>query len=377
MARRGWLLALSLAAFVPTGCNKHAPKMPDPTKGAITGVVLCADTGKPARFSTVTFSAVPKADDKSDKGAPLPATETAITDLDGRFRLEAVEPGRYYAFATLEGYLDPMRGIDFARIDAIEGDREQQLEAIKEWKDHLVSVIVQVNRTADVTMNIERGAEINGTVAYDDGSPAIGMHFQILRKSEKGAWSAVGFSLFETWNIPTVSDGHGRFSLTGLPAGEYTVCALMPSDTQDAAARVCLGNTLRKKDAATVKLHAGEVLNGSDITIPLSGLSTVAGTVTALADGHGVPRGTLRLLYADDREKTRETTLAADGRFSFDYVPRGNFILQVAGGSEAEERAPGEGIQSYADKETPVTVLDDVDDINIALASLPKPASKP
>ncbi len=377
MARRGWLLALSLTAFLPTGCNKHAPKKPDATKGAVTGVVLGADTGKPARFATVTLSAVPRKDDKTEKGAPLPATETTTTDLDGRFRLEAVEPGSYYAFATLEGYLDPMRGIDFARIDAIEGDREQQLEAIKEWKDHLVPVTVQVSRAAEVTLNLERGAEIKGTVTYDDGSPAIGMHFQILRKTDKGAWSAVGFSLFETWNIPTVSDGHGRFSLTGLPAGEYTICAMMAADTQEAAARVCLGNTLRKKDAATVKLQAGEVLNGSDITIPLSGLSTVAGNVTALADGHGVPRGTVRLLYADDREQARQTSLAPDGSFSLDYVPQGKFILQVAGASEAEERAPGEGIQSYADKETPVTVLGDVDNIDIPLASPPKPAPQP
>jgi hypothetical protein len=54
-----------------------------------------------------------------------------VTDLEGRFRLEAVEPGHYYAFATLEGYLDPMRGLDFARIEALTNDQERNLDVIK------------------------------------------------------------------------------------------------------------------------------------------------------------------------------------------------------------------------------------------------------
>jgi hypothetical protein len=376
VARYRWLWVLSLLCLVLGGCNnKHPAKKPDPTKGAVTGIVLCADTGKPARFATVTLSAVPQKDEKAEKGAPLPATETTMTDLEGRFRLEAVEPGRYYAFATLEGYLDPVRGLDIGRIDALEGDREQELEAIREWKEHLVDLSVHVHRTSDVTLQIERGAEINGTVSFDDGSPAIGMHFQVLRKTEKGGWSDVGFALLAEWAVSAASDGHGRFSLTNLTAGEYTVCAMMPGGTQDSAACVCLGNVLRKKDAATVKVKAGEVLNSVEIAIPLSGLHTVAGNVTALADGHAIARGKVLLLYADDREKARESALTEDGSFSFEYVPEGKFIVQVAGAADAEEMPPGEGVRQYKNKEIPVTVLDNVDDLAISLSESVKPAA--
>jgi len=382
VARFRWLLFVFVVCLALGGCNKHPAKKPDPTKGVVTGVVLCADTGKPARFATVTLSAAPKKDAKIEKGAPLPATESAVTDLEGRFRLEAVEPGRYYAFATLEGYLDPMRGMDFGRIEALEGDREQNLEAISQWKDHMVEVAVHVHRTTDLSLEVERGAEINGTVTFDDGSPAIGMHFQIGRKTEKGGWSDVGLALFGDWAISTVSDGHGRFNLTDLPAGEYAVCALMPSEAQNAAARVCLGNTLRRRDAGTVKVHAGEIYEGADIVIPLSGLHTVAGTVTAFADGHALSRGSVRLLYADDREKARESPLAEDGSFSFDYVPETKFIVQVTGATDPEpnggDSAPAgpdaSGTQAkpvhYADKEIPLTVIDNVDDLAIALAPI-------
>ena len=46
MARLRWLLAASIALSLVTACNKFQHKKPDPTKGVVTGIVLCADTGK-------------------------------------------------------------------------------------------------------------------------------------------------------------------------------------------------------------------------------------------------------------------------------------------------------------------------------------------
>jgi hypothetical protein len=392
MARLRWLWILSLVCLLPTACE-NKPKKPDPTKGAVAGIVLCADTGKPARFATVTLSAAPKAntktganksDESSELGSPLPATETAITGLDGRFRIEAVEPGRYYAFATQEGYLDPLSGLDFARLAALGSDKERNQDAIDQWKDHLVELTASVHKTTEVSLVMERAAEIAGTVTYDDGSPAIGMHFQLLRKTEKSGLTEVGLALFDGWSTRAVSDSRGHFSVTNLPAGEYAVCALMPSDSQDSAARVCLGNTFRKKDAATLKVQAGEAASGADIVIPLSGLHTVAGTVTALADGHALGMGTVRLLYADDREKARETSILDDGSFSLQYVAEGKYILAVSGARDAEQKAAAPSPDNspaaaskpapagrYADKEIPLTVLGEMDDLQIPLAAAP------
>jgi hypothetical protein len=161
----------------------------------------------------------------------------------------------------------------------------------------------------------------------------------------------------------------------------------MPAESEQAAPRVCLGNTFRKKEAKTVKVQAGETVSGMDIEIPLSGLHTVSGTVTVLADGHSPNHATLRLLYADDREPARETALLDDGSFSFEYVPGAKYILQVSGagdavqktsepastGSDATKPAPE---VHYADKEIPLTVVDDMSDVTVAL-SPPAPEKPP
>ena len=386
MARLRWLSILSIACLLLAGCNKYQHKKPDSTKGVVTGIVLCSDTGKPARFATVALTAAPKPGEKNDQGDPLPAAEITVTDLDGRFRLEAVEPGHYYAFATLEGYLDPQLGMDPDKIRSLPSDRERHQYSIDQWKDHLTEVTVGAHRVSEISVHIERAAEISGTVTFDDGSPAIGMRFQVFRKTEKNGWTDVGLPLMDTWSIHASSDGHGRYSITNLPAGEYTVCTLMPNDAEQAAARICLGEVFRRKDAKTVKVAAGESAGDTDIEIPLSGLHTVAGTVTALSDGHALGSGTVRLLYADDREKARETSPLEDGTFSFEYVPEGKYILQVTGAHDVEQKAvtSGQGeaestteestpAHTYADKEIPLNVLRDTEGINLSL-SAPVPA---
>jgi hypothetical protein len=123
---------------------------------------------------------------------------------------------------------------------------------------------------------------------------------------------------------------------------------------------------------------------GTDIEIPLTGLHTVSGTVTALADGHALGKGTLRLLYADDREKMREVAIEEDGSFSFEYVPEGKYILRVEGALDAEVKgadgAQGDSdaaapkavpVVRYTDKEMPLTVQEDVLDVSVALAVTP------
>ncbi len=392
MFRSRWLCIFSVACLLITGCDsKNAKKKPDPTKGTVTGIVLCADTGKPARFATVTLTSFPDKNDKNEDSAPLSALDTTVTDLDGRFKIEAVEPGKYYAFATQEGYLDPMRGLNFTEIGKLSSDQEQGINAIKQWKDHLVEVAVHVHRTADLSLQIERGAEIGGTVTFDDGSPAIGIHFQLNRMTEKKEWTDVGLRLFGSWALSEITDSHGRFNLTNLPAGEYKLCALLPMDAQESAPRICLGNTYRVKDAKTVKVQAGEIATGADIVVPLSGLHTVAGTVSAFADGHALKNSSVLLLYADDREKARETKTLDDGSFSFADLPEDSYILQVFGGQDAQKpdsdavsedsdsaASKAATVQSYAQKELPLVVLqNDVDDLNIQLNVIPpaKPQS--
>ena len=94
------------------------------------------------------------------------------------------------------------RVLDFARLDKLGGDQEQGLDAVKQWKDYLVEVTVHGHRTADLSLQMERGAEIGGTVTFDDGARPDRNAFQPSRKTEKKDWTDVGLRIFEAGRFP-------------------------------------------------------------------------------------------------------------------------------------------------------------------------------
>lgn len=358
------LVLIAVPLVILAGCEKRSNK-PDPTKGVVSGLVICADTTKPARFATVNLTPIPKPHSEPNDDPPLAPVASIQTGLDGRFRMEAVPPGEYYAFGTLDGYLEPMRGLDFTQISEKGTTSEQEMAAVKQWKENLVPVEVAVRRVSEITIELRRAAEIDGTVTFDDGSPAIGMHFQLFRKNARKEWGPVGLPLFSSWAINSTSDSHGHYAVENLAAGEYIVCALMPIDSEDIAPRVCLGNVVRRKAATSIKVTEGEIARGADIVIPISGLRTVSGRVEAVEDGHALAHATVTLLYADDREQARKAPIDSDGNFRFEYVPEDSYILRV---TEAKDDAEAEGSErAYSEKEMPLHVRSDLSDVNVVL----------
>ena len=229
--------------------SRFAPIAPDPAKGTVTGTVICADTGKPARFATVELvrSTVGTGEEKSSEPA------TAITGLDGKFSFQGVTPGDYYAFATLDGYLNPLYGVDFGAVDTNASDDKVNAELIDQWKEHMVNVSVSAQHASDASFSIERGAEISGTVTYDDGSPAAGLRLALYRKNAKGGWSGVGPQFLDSFPLDEKIGARGRYSIANLPAGEYIVCSLLPGDNRANSLQVCPGNTFRKRDAKSLR----------------------------------------------------------------------------------------------------------------------------
>jgi hypothetical protein len=367
--------------LLAAGCDKNANKKPDPTKGTVAGIVICGDTGKPARFAEVNLTPVPAKHEGLSDTPPLAPVAVIDTGIDGRFRMEAVPAGDYYAFATMDGYLDPKRGIDFGKVGEKGTSSEQEHEAIEQWKNQLIEVKVAVRHVSEISIELHRAAEIDGTVSFDDGSPAIGMHFQLFRKNVKKEWSTVGLPLLGNWTIDSTSDSHGHYAVDGLEPGEYIVCAMMPMDSEDAAPRVCLGNVFRRKNATSMKVGEAETAHGADIVIPLSGMHAISGNIEAAADGHAPSHATVALLYADDRAPARKTAMDQDGSYSFEYVPEDNYILRVSdvedsadnGGDngappKSADKAPApQAPRKYLGLEMPLHVLSDMSDVIISL----------
>jgi hypothetical protein len=358
--------------------SRFAPRKPDPTKGTVTGTVICADTGKPARFAMVELLPGPN----SPKGEGAPVEEIAETDLEGKFKIEAVTPGDYFVFATLDGYLNPIYGIDFDRVSPDGDDNKQTADVIEQWKDHMTQIAVSAHSAADLNLQIERGVEVAGTVSYDDGSPAIGMRFAVYRKKGGGGLSAVGLSSDRGFALEERSDARGRFAVTNLPTGEYVVCALLPGDNQAGSPHVCLGNVFRKRDAGTVTASSGETVNGADIVIPLKAIHSVAGSLVRAMTDQAPSKATLHLLYADDREEAIAVDMFSDGSFLFPFVPLGSYVLKVTDASYIEmtttsvpggssESAAQAKVHALAGREMMITVDGDVNDTKIPLVDAP------
>ena len=259
-------------------------------------------------------------------------------------------------------------------------------------------VDVEAGESATVTLRLEHASELSGTVLYDDGSPAIELWIELLRKNKDGKLVEAKSELIEGWSTygsHGFTDNRGRFELIGAPPGEYAVRASLPSVKVSVGGllgsggvsintngklgdglSIYSGDVFRKKDAKTVKVGEGELVGGQDITIAIGGLHTVRGTVTAKRDGHALNSGEVSLLYADDQEEARNIRVEEDGSFVLAYVPEGKYLLRATGGADSEtvELHPSpeitmkhsKDVRRYGDAEMTVVVQGDMSGLELA-----------
>lgn len=191
------------------------------------------------------------------------------------------------------------------------------------------------------------------------------------------------------WTTPVAqTDDKGYFRISGLPAGKYVAETTFPTtsvsygglfggpsivnirNNESTALKVYSGNVFRSKDAKVVELVAGEERDGADITIPLLGLHSISGSILALSDGHPVNSAHILLLYADDKTTLRNIDLDEEGRFSFVYLPEGEYILRVTDAADTVKETKHEGPMHY-EVDKPVHTYGSVDQPILLHADVP------
>lgn len=106
---------------------------------------------------------------------------------------------------------------------------------------------------------------------------------------------------------------------------------------------VYLGDTLHWSNAKNVLLTMGEERCDIDVSVPISDLHTIAGTVEAKTDGHRITTGIVNPDGVDDLNLARSAPIY-DGAFAFDLVPTGNYTLSTHGARDTRGRlAQAEG----------------------------------
>ena len=329
MVASGTLPAQQVQRYTPREGSQQAA-------GAVTGHVYCRDTQRPARFADVELLR----QSTNDSGATsYQGAGRARTALDGSFVINGVAPGEYYVAAQLTGYVSasavarltqkPIAGAPLARVD--------------------------VNRSADVQVVLERGAVVTGRVTYDDGTPIPGVPVR-LRTADSSASTANqrgGFGAFGAFSGSGdfgsgQTDDRGVFRASGIPPGRYVVSSIVQTET---TGRVFSGGrggdfrgggfptflsvyapaTMHKPSAHVVEIRGSETIDGIDIQVALAGLHVLQGSVLAKSDSHPVNSGLVALTDTADASFSRTSIIEPDGTFRLEYLPAGNYSLRVQG----------------------------------------------
>lgn len=328
------VLTASLASVAQDGRQAVSPT------GSLSGSVYCADTNQPARMASIYLLRIAE--------STFGSQSYGRTDLDGRFALSHLAEGDYYVVAVLPGYVNLMSSLTRTHLDAMTAEERKKL--LRE----VPRVMVSAHQSAQVAVRLERGAEIDGEVSYDDASPAIGLRVSYTlktpaEKNPDGAGARMRSEMAYSINGQPTTDDQGRFRILGVPPGEYQVHVTVPTSSslgpaEDSVTRmieepfnqldVYVGSSLRASQAETIKVDAGGGKQNADIVIPLSKLHTVRGQVILKSTGQPPVVANVQLLYADTQEEAR-TVVAPNGKFEFFYVPEDKFLLRASAGNQA------------------------------------------
>jgi hypothetical protein len=302
----------------------------------------------------------------------MPVGGIVQTAIDGSFVIPNVPPGRYYVVPALPGYLSP-------RLNAEDDDDALPAAATGQPPVVIPKVDVQADQAASIDVRLERGAAVSGTIRFDDGSPAVGIHIGLVRigqRKEKTSNSEdVGVRGNETTN------DLGRYRISGEREGEYMVEALLShvdlvptanrgtpfSDTLRSVLIVYSGDATRKSAAASFKLSPGEERTGEDITLPLGKLHTISGVVTAAGDGHPINSGNLALMSPEDKELVADAEISSDGTFHIEAVPEGSYTLRILGAHDTMNISSEKVTHQYGGLEQPLKVEADIPNLVLSV----------
>ena len=218
--RSGVFCSICILGCVVPVLSQSSPTDERDSTSTVSGHIYCADSNAPARMASVLLQPADAVDSYRPDISSRIATraESVQTVLDGSFSFQHVAPGTYYVIASAPGYLSPL-----TFFSAHLGDDSRSQEALDEQiANSLPRVTVKPNTAVSVNTTLERGAAINGTVLYDDGSPASGLVVRVLVR-RKDQWIPFPFTPFDK-AIPMVqTDDKGAYRISGLPAREYLV----------------------------------------------------------------------------------------------------------------------------------------------------------
>src|SRR5262249_28184802 len=145
------------------------------------------------------------------------AEHSSATDREGRFAIENVPTGVYFAMVNLPGIISPLA---FMTLSERGPSENYDLKAIREF----CAEIIVDGSNVDATIHARRAGVISGKITSSDGEPAIDAQVAIIRRTGKKSTRVLtGFTAAALMSLRT--DDRGRYRIAGIPPGEYVVSA--------------------------------------------------------------------------------------------------------------------------------------------------------
>lgn len=167
-------------------------------------------------------------------------------------------------------------------------------------------------------IQLDPGATIGGIVRLD-GTPLEGARVSV--------YAAEGNANTETPRGQGVTGADGRFSVTGLAAGDYLVRV---EDSADGSGPVTawqwFGGAFGRVDASVVEL--ADAATRDDLAIDVVAGGTISGTITSAATGDGLP-SYVTVVNVEYPEIRDELETFPDGTFSIGGLPPGGYRVSA------------------------------------------------
>ncbi len=312
---------------------------------SVEGTVVELGSGRPMKDVTVGVAS-------SEPGSQAPRLE-AITDAEGRYRIEALEAGRYSVAASKTGYIS-LSAITF--VGRASNRRQVRLASDQHLKG--------------LDFSLGRAGAIDGTVVDADGQPVLRARISALSAIE-----LVGGRWVHTAGQDAQTDDRGHFRIYDLPEGRYYVRAAPPV----AAAVFRADGKVQKppkknsgflttyypgveelSQAVRVTVRSGQETPGIDLRLLSGEVFSISGAIALPPDAADTFVMPVRL----EPDRPGATVLRApvdrSGEFRIASVPPGLYRLRAFAGSRRGLSWAGSLELSVSDR--------DITDVKLLLA---------
>lgn len=276
------------------------------------------------------------------------ATLTVFSNARGEFQVPNLAAGQYYVSVQGPG-IAMQSGFGMKLpipISAI--PRSEDFQQVIPKHDGMFTV----NGTDDleIEISVPRGGTISGKVVKGNGSALPFAQVNLMSREGGGPYTA---------RFSTQTDKDGLYKITNIPVGDYIVAVSIESKSSSSDIRARLrGETqivtfhptaITAKDAASVHVDTGRETGGVNITFVDRQSFSVSGTVVQGRDGTPLIGATV-LLRSKETELTgplmpgmgqRTTRTDAEGRWSFNNVAQGEYVVTALAPTPRTDRLPG------------------------------------